>query len=122
MTPDTSRDVPPTQPAEEPTPLRPDLVEAIADLLQSASDWVRQEAGDIVRTKIVMPIQRLGLTISSAAAAGCLGALGGAFVAVAAFIFLGQWLTYPGALLLIGVLLLIGSGVFTAIKVRSIQR
>lgn len=109
-------------PPPGPAPDRPGLIDAVADLLQSASDWVRQEAGDIVQERIVQPIQRLGLTLSSAAAAGCLAALGGAFVAVAAFMFLARWLTYPGALLLIGLVLLAGSVAFTVVKVRSMQR
>jgi hypothetical protein len=98
------------------------IVDAVADLLQSAADWVRQEAGDIVRDRIVLPLQRLGLTLASASAAGCLAALGLAFIAVAAFLFLAQWLTYPGALLAVGGVLVLASAVFTVIKVRWLQR
>jgi len=38
------------------------------------------------------------------------------------FILLGEWITYPGALLLIGGVLLVGSVIFTVIKMRGIQR
>ncbi len=98
------------------------IIEAIADLLQSASEWVRQEAEAIVREKLVAPLQRLGLTIASALAAALLAAVGAIFVAVAAFLYLAQWLTYPGALLLIGALLLVGAVALSVLKVRSMQR
>jgi len=98
------------------------IIDGVADLLQSASDWLRQEAGDIVRERIVLPLQKLGLTLASASAAGCLAALGLAFIAVAAFIFLAQWLTYPGALLAVGGVLVLVSVVFTIVKMRWIQR
>lgn len=98
------------------------IIDGVADLLQSASDWLRQEAGDIVRERIVLPLQRLGLTLASASAAGCLAALGLAFIAVAAFIFLAQWLTYPGALLAVGGVLVVVSVIFTIVKMRWIQK
>jgi len=98
------------------------IIDGVADLLQSASDWLRQEAGDIVRERIVLPLQRLGLTLASASAAGCLAALGLAFIAVAAFLFLAQWLTYPGALLAVGGVLVVASVVFTIVKMRWIQK
>ncbi len=98
------------------------IIDGVADLLQSASDWLRQEAGDIVRERIVLPLQRLGLTLASASAAGCLAALGLAFIAVAAFMFLAQWLTYPGALLAVGGVLVVVSVIVTIVKVRWIQR
>ncbi|HZL05319.1 MAG TPA: hypothetical protein VFE45_07855 [Coriobacteriia bacterium] len=98
------------------------IIDAVADLLQSAVDWLRQEAGDIVRERVVLPLQRLGLTLASASAAGCLAAVGLAFIAVAAFILLAQWLTYPGALLAVGGVLVLASVIFTIVKTRWIQR
>lgn len=98
------------------------IIEGVADLLQSAADWVRQEAGDIVREKIVLPLQRLGITVASASAAGCLVVLGITAISIAAFLYLAQWLTYPGALLAIGAVLLLGAAVFLIIKARSMQR
>jgi hypothetical protein len=98
------------------------IIDGVADLLQSVVDWLRQEAGDIVRERIVLPLQRLGLTLASASAAGCLAALGLAFIAVAAFLFLAQWLTYPGALLTVGGVLVVVSVIFTIFKMRWIQR
>jgi hypothetical protein len=98
------------------------IIDSIADLLQTATDWVRQEAESVVREKIVLPIQRLGLTIVSASAAGCLAVVGLIFIAVALFLLLAQWLTYPGALLAIGGVYLLGAVVFIVIKVRMMQK
>jgi hypothetical protein len=112
----------PERPQGERTGVVGSIIDGVADLLQSSSDWLRQEAGDIVRERIVLPLQRLGLTLASASAAGCLAALGLAFIAVAAFIFLAQWLTYPGALLAIGGVLVAVSVVFTIVKMRWIQK
>lgn len=98
------------------------IIDAVADLLQSTAHWLRQEAGDIVRERVVLPLQRLGLTLASASAAGCLAAFGLAFIAVAGFLFLAQWLTYPGALLAVGGVLVLVSVVFTVVKMRWIQK
>jgi len=117
-----SEPVIPPPAATEPEPQRESLVDAIADLLQMFSDWVRAEAADIARDKFVLPMQQLGLTLASATAAGCLVVVGLQFVFVAVLLILAQWLGWPGALLLLGGLILAGAGVFTFIKMRSIQR
>lgn len=110
----------PTPPEE--APQRASIIDAVADLLQFIVDWLRQEAEAAVREKVVLPVQKLGLTLASASAAGCLAAFGLAFIATGVFILLGQWLTYPGALLLIGGVLLVGSVIFTVIKVKGMQK
>ncbi len=108
---------------EAPAPeTRPGIIEAIADLLQYVVDWLRQEATAIVHDRIVLPLQKLGLTLASGCAAAFLAALGIGFIAVAVFMLLGQWLTYPGALLLTGGILVLGAIVFTVIKMRSFQK
>lgn len=98
------------------------VIDAVADLLQTAVDWLRQEAAGLVQDKIVAPLQRLGLTLASASAAAALLALGLTFIAVALFLLLAQWVSYPGALLIIGGVLLLGSAVFLVIKVRLMQK
>lgn len=98
------------------------LIDSVADLLQTATNWVRQEAESVVREKIVLPIQKLGLTLASASAAGCLAVVGLIFIAVALFLLLAKWLTYPGALLAIGGVYLLGAVVFIVIKVRMMQK
>jgi len=98
------------------------IIDAVADLLQSAADWVRQEAETVVREKIVLPIQKLGLTLASASAAGCLLVVGLIFIAVALYLVLASWLTHPGALALIGGVYVLASAVFIVIKVRSMQK
>ncbi len=98
------------------------VIDAVADLLQTAVDWLRQEAASVVQEKIVAPIQRLGLTLASASAAAALLVLGLTFIAVALFLLLAEWVGYPGALLIIGAVLMLGSIVFLVIKVRSMQK
>ncbi|HAL30918.1 MAG TPA: hypothetical protein DCP20_09435 [Coriobacteriia bacterium] len=98
------------------------VIDAVADLLQTAVDWLRQEAAGLVQDKIVAPVQRLGLTLASASAAAALLALGLTFISVALFLLLAQWVGYPGALLIIGGALVLGSAVFLVIKVRLMQK
>lgn len=98
------------------------IIDAVADLLQTAAEWVRQEAEAVVREKIVAPIQKLGLTLASASAAGCLLVVGLVFIAVALFLILAEWVGYPGALLIIGGVYVLASLVFVVIKVRSMQK
>jgi hypothetical protein len=98
------------------------IIDALADLLQTAADWLRNEAASIVRNQVVLPIQRLGLTLASASAAGCLVAFGMMFIAVAVFLLLAQWLTYPGALLLVGGVYVVAGVVFVVIKARLMQK
>jgi hypothetical protein len=98
------------------------IIDAVADLLQTFVDWLRQEAAAVMREKIVLPIQKLGLTLASATAAAMLAVTGLIFIAVALFLLLAQWVGYPFALLIIGAVYLIASAVFLVIKVRSMQK
>lgn len=125
---------PPTDAGAEPAPDEPQappqppeqqpesLVDAIADLLQMFVNWMRAEASDIMRDKVVLPVQQLGLTLASASAAGCLVVIGLHFIFVAILLVLAEWLGWPGALLLVGGVILLGAGGFTYVKMRSIQK
>lgn len=97
------------------------LIDSIADLLQMAVNYLRQETASVMRDKVVLPAQQLGKMVAFALAASFLLALGLGFLSVALLLVLAGWLTWPGALGLIGGLLVIGAGVFTALKVRSTQ-
>ena len=109
-------------PAPEPSPEHPTIIDQFADLLQTASAWVRQEVGDVVRKKVVLPLQRLGLTVASAQAAGCLLVVGMIFIEVGAIMLMGEWLGYPVTFLIIGGTAVLGSIVFLAIKMRLMQK
>jgi hypothetical protein len=108
-------------PEPEPEPKAESLIDAIADLLQMAVNYLRQETAGVMRDKVVLPGQQLGQLVAFAFAAAFLLALGIGFIAVAILLILAYYLTWPGALALIGGLLLIGAAVFTYLKVRSIQ-
>jgi hypothetical protein len=97
------------------------IVDQLLDLLQTARDWIRQEAEATVKEKIVPPLQKLGLAVASALGAVTFFILGLIFVAVAAIVALSQWLGVPLAFLIIGAVLLIGAAIFTSVKVRSMQ-
>jgi hypothetical protein len=98
------------------------IIDALVDLLETARDWLQQEAEATVREKVVLPIQRLGLTLASAAAAGAVLVIALIFFAVAFIIWLGELVGYAWAFFIIGTAFLIGSSVFLYIKVRLIQK
>jgi protein-S-isoprenylcysteine O-methyltransferase Ste14 len=87
-----------------------------------AVNWLRAEAADIVRDKVVLPVQQLGMTLASAAAAAILLVVGLLFIFVAVLMLLAKWITWPGALGLVGGLTVLGAALFTYIKMRSIQK
>jgi len=98
------------------------ILDQLLDLVQTARDWVRQEAEAVVRDKIVPPLQQLGIAVASAWAAAVLLVLGLIFVVVAAIVFLCELVGVPLAFLIIGLALLIGAGVFTGMKVKAMQK
>jgi len=113
-------DVPPVDEASPP-PKPESLIDAIADLMQMAVNYMRQETAGVMRDKVVLPGQQLGQLVAFALAAAALLFLGIGFISVAVLLVLAHYLGWPGALALIGAVLLIGAGVFTYLKVRSIQ-
>ncbi|MGV8084233.1 MAG: hypothetical protein AB2L09_11465 [Coriobacteriia bacterium] len=119
---ESSIPIPETEPVEVPPKEEQSIVDAIGDLLELLVNWIRQEAQAVVHDKLIIPLQRLGLTITSSAAAALLALLGFGFLSTAVLLLLAQWLGWIGALALVGVLLLGGSVAFTVVKVRSMQR
>jgi hypothetical protein len=113
---------PEPEPTPQPEPKSESLTDAIANLLQMVVNYLRQETASLMRDKVVLPGQRLGGMLAFALAASFLFAVGLAFVSVALLLLLAKYLTWPGALGLIGGLLLVGAAVFTYLKVRSIQQ
>lgn len=108
--------------AASPKVERPKLIDAVIDLLVTVRDWIRQELGDAVHDKVAVPMQRVGMAIGSALAAGCLLAFGLMLVVIGLLILLAHAITWPGVLLLFGALLIIGSAIFLVIKVRVMVR
>lgn len=97
------------------------VVDAVADLLQTVVDWLRQEAEAIVRDKVAQPMQKAGMVIAWAMAAAMAFILGAGFVAVGAMILLAQFVGWPAALFIIGGVFIVGCVVFTVLKMRSMQ-
>ena len=117
---------PPPPPAPEQGSVARDavqeVIDASADFLITGRDYIRQEAEGVVREKIAPPLQEVGVTVASMWAAVTLLVLGLIFVAVAAMIFLSQLVGPALAFLIVGVVYLIGAGVFLFIKIRQVQR
>lgn len=98
------------------------IIDLTIDLLEALVDWLRHEAGKIVREKVVLPLQRLGLTLIAALTASCLAVLGATAIAGGVFILLGQAIGYAYALLLIGAVLLAGSVIFLIVKKKNMVK
>ncbi len=98
------------------------LVDALGDLLQTAADWVRQEAEATVRDKVALPLQRVGIAVASTGAAGCLVVVALLFIGIGSVWALGSWLGFPAAFLLIGGVYLLGAVIFIAIRAKVMLR
>lgn len=102
-------------------PSRPTVADAIADLVQLLVDYVRQETGDIMHDKVVVPTQKAGQVIAFALAAALVLFLGVGFLAVAAMMLLAGFVGWTAALAIIGALLVLGASGLTYAKTRSLQ-
>jgi len=101
---------------------RQSILDLTIELLEALVDWLRHEAEKLVREKVVLPLQRLGLTLIAASAASCLAVLGAMAIAIGLFMLLGQAIGYAYALLLIGAVLLTGSVVFLVVKKKNMAK
>ncbi len=108
-------------PGTEP-PQRPGFTDAVADFVQMTVDYVRQETGDVVHDKVVLPTQKAGTVVAFALAAATTLVLGIMFLAASALILLAQFVGWIAALAIVGGLLIAGAGLFTYLKMRSMQR
>ncbi len=108
-------------PSGPPAPERENVIDAIADLLQMLVNWLRQEAAGIMRDKVVLPGQQLGMLVAFAMAAAALMVIGLGFLFVAFLMVLASYIGWPAALAVVGTAILIGAGVLTYLKMRSIQ-
>lgn len=97
------------------------LIDASAELIQSAVAYARQETGDLVQDKIVRPVQSAGVVAGLAVAIGLLVSLGCGFVAAGMLLVLAQWLGWPGALFAVGGVLLLGSAAVVYARSRRMK-
>ncbi|MBA4370528.1 MAG: hypothetical protein C0418_02990 [Coriobacteriaceae bacterium] len=98
------------------------IVDAVADLLQTASDWLRQEAESTVREKVVLPLQKLGITLAAALAAAALVILGILFVCIGLLVFLGPLLGWHVTLWGMGGTLLLGALACLVVMYRNMDK
>jgi len=118
--PDTTGSSAPT-PQTPPPPEGGSLIDAGADFVQSVVTYVRQETGDVVHDKVVLPTQKAGATVALAVGVALVLFMGVLFVSAGALIVLAEWIGWPAALFLVGgVLILVSAGIAYA-RTRSMQ-
>lgn len=100
---------------------QPGLIDVGTEFVKTAVTYVRQETGDLVREKVVLPTQRAGTTFGLAIGIALVLVLGVGFLSVGLLMLLASWITWPGALILIGVVLVVVSGIIAYIRARSMQ-
>lgn len=98
-----------------------ETVDAVGDLVQMFVDYVRQQADDIVQTKVVGPLQTLGIAISTLSLAGCMLIFGLLWLSVGAFVALGMWLGWAIACVIVGGIYVLLALVFYVISRRNRQ-
>ena len=111
-----------TAPSASNVPKESTLIDSIADLLQVTVDWLRQEAESTVKNKVVLPLQQLGLTMVMAQLAVTLVLLGAIFIAVGSMILLAEWVGWPGALYIIGGVMVVAALILASIAGKWWQK
>lgn len=104
-----------------PAPEGTGLIDAGAELVQTVVSYVRQETGDVVRDKIVLPTQRAGTTVGLAVGVALVLFMGVLFVSAGALILLAQWIGWPAALFAVGGVLILASAGIAYARSRSMQ-
>jgi hypothetical protein len=97
------------------------IIDAGAELVQTVVSYVRQETGDVVREKIVLPTQRAGATVGLAVGVALVLVMGVLFVSAGALILLAQWIGWPAALFAVGGVLILASAGIAYARSRSMQ-
>lgn len=110
-----------TPEAQEP-PARPSVADAVTELVQMSVDYVRQETGDVVREKVVLPTQKAGMVVAFALGAASVLVLGICFIAVGALMLLASFIGWVSALFAVGGLMVLIAAFLTYLKTRSLQR
>ena len=115
----TSADVSEDQKA---TDAPPSVIDAAADLVETVVTYARQEAGDLVHDKAVIPLQMAGTTAALALAIAVAVVMGVMFFAAGALILLAQLIGWPYALFAVGGVLIVVSLVIAIVRLRSVQK
>jgi len=112
----------PEQPNEPNAPENGTLIDAGAELVQTVVTYVRQETGDIVHEKVVLPTQKAGGTVALAIGVALVLFAGLMFVSAGALILLASWIGWPAALFAVGGALIIGAAAIALVRTRSMQK
>jgi hypothetical protein len=101
---------------------RSSFADAITDFVQLITDYVRQETGEVVRSKVVLPTQKAGQVVAFALAAAMVLVLGICFISAGLLIVLAGYVGWPAALVIVGAALSLGAAGLSYAKTRSMQR
>lgn len=100
---------------------RPSVADAVTELVQMSVDYVRQETGDVVREKVVLPTQKAGMVVAFALGAASVLVLGICFIAVGALMLLASFIGWVSALFAVGGFMVLVAAFLTYLKTRSLQ-
>lgn len=103
------------------SPARPSVADAVTELVQMSVDYVRQETGDVVREKVVLPTQKAGMVVAFALGAASVLVLGICFIAVGALMLLASFIGWVSALFAVGGFMVLVAAFLTYLKTRSLQ-
>lgn len=109
-------------PAAAAPPENGTLIDAGAELVQTVVTYVRQETGDLVHDKVVLPTQKAGGTVALAIGVALVLFAGLLFVSAGALILLASWIGWPAALFAVGGALILGAAIIALVRTRSMQK
>lgn len=107
--------------APEP-PQRGTVADAVTEFIQLFVDYVRQETGDVVHDKVVLPTQKAGQVVAFAIAAALVLFLGVGYISVASLMLLASFIGWIAALYLVGGVLVLGAAGLTYAKMRKVVK
>lgn len=103
-------------------PARASVADAVTELVQLSVDYVRQETGDLVHDKVVLPTQKAGMVVAFALGAASVLVLGICFIAVGALMLLASLIGWISALFAVGGFMVLVAAFLSYLKTRSLQR
>lgn len=102
-------------------PARASVADAVTELVQMSVDYVRQETGDLVHDKVVLPTQKAAMVVAFALGAASVLVLGICFIAVGALMLLASFIGWVSALFAVGGFMVLVAAFLTYLKTRSLQ-
>lgn len=109
------------RPDTQDPPARASVADAVTELVQLSVDYVRQETGDLVHDKVVLPTQKAAMVVAFALGAASVLVLGICFIAVGALMLLASFIGWVSALFAVGGFMVLVAAFLSYLKTRSLQ-